>query len=59
MDTLIVIIIVGLSVAYLIKKACNAVFRHPESSCNCGCSGCSSEATCTDISKTLSGGNPE
>lgn len=56
METAIIIVIVAISLAYLVRKAWKTVFRQPESTCGCGCSGCSSEVqeTCTDLSKTLS-----
>ena len=55
METAIIIVIVAISLAYLVRRAWKTVFRHQESTCDCGCSGCSSEVqeTCTDISKTL------
>ena len=57
METLIVIAVVGLSLVYLIKRAWTTVFKQQDSSCSCGCSGCSSEADSTDMSNTVSEGN--
>ena len=53
MDTLIVAVIVGLAVVYLVKRYVRMFRAQSETTCGCGCSGCSQEATCRDPVKTI------
>ena len=48
MDTLIVVIIVGLAVFYLARKFRRDLSRTQEKSCGCACSGCGQSAECAD-----------
>jgi len=48
MDTMIVVIIVGLAVFYLARKFRRDLSGAQESSCGCGCSGCGKSAECAD-----------
>jgi len=48
MDTLIVVIIVGLAVFYLVRKFRRDLSHSQESSCGCGCAGCGQSAECAD-----------
>ena len=53
MDTVIVAVIVGLAVIYLVKRFLRIFRPQTENTCDCGCSGCGQEATCSAEAKTI------
>ena len=50
METVFILIIVGLASAYLIRKFYRSLQNKDETQCGCGCSSCPSENICDDSS---------
>lgn len=53
METFIVVIIVAMAVVYLVKRYLRIFRPREESSCDCGCSGCGQESTCSTEMKSI------
>jgi hypothetical protein len=58
MDTIIVLVIVGLAVLYLVRRFVRAFRPQAENACGCGCADCGPEANCASdapLTRTRSG----
>jgi hypothetical protein len=53
METLIVVVIVGLAVIYLVKRYLRIFRPRAEADCDCGCDGCGQASTCTSDVKSI------
>ncbi|MBL0712897.1 MAG: FeoB-associated Cys-rich membrane protein [Desulfosarcina sp.] len=53
METFIVVVIVGLAVIYLVKRYLRIFRPRADSACDCGCSSCDQESTCSSDAKTI------
>jgi hypothetical protein len=51
METLIVILIVGLAVIYVGRRFFNNLKKGSQASCGCGCSACDVQSDCADPGK--------
>jgi hypothetical protein len=48
METILVIIVVGLASAYLVRKFYRSLQKTEETQCGCGCTSCPSEQKCEE-----------
>jgi hypothetical protein len=48
METILIVIIVGLAAAYLLRKFYLSVQNKAENACVCGCTSCPKENYCSD-----------
>jgi hypothetical protein len=53
METLIVLVIVGLAAIYLVKRYLRIFRPQAEADCSCGCDGCGQAPTCTSDPKSI------
>ena len=54
MDTIIVLVIVGLAVVYLVRRFARAVRPDTDTDCGCGCSACPQETNCSSEAAPIS-----